>query len=241
MVIGICDDEEEYRVLVKEYCEKYAADNAYTFEYREYTDGNEVLNCTDNIDILLMDVEMKEMDGIQAMKLLSENNNVKNIIFMSNYDDYVFESHGKKTKGYIRKSRGYNNFEKYMTSTITEIQKNDSLCKVKIYDKMEYKVIDIRKIVYVHGEKRYCTIHFEDGEAFVCENIGYWEKRLNGWDIERIHNSYLVNFDYVKNFNTRGLVFNIDIPNIPVGRRYYEKQKKEFDIYILKKIRERGI
>ena len=241
MVIGLCDDEVEYRVLAKEYCEKYAKDNGYTFEYREYTDGSEVLNCTEDIDILIMDVEMKELDGIQTMQLLSEHDNVGSIIFMSNHDDYVFDSHGKKTRGYIRKSKGYDNFEKYMSSAIKEQQKNDSLCRVKIYDKMEYKTIDIRKIVYVHGEKRYCTIHFEEDEAFVCENIGYWEEQLKGWNIERIHNSYLVNFDYVKNFNTKGLVFNIDKPNIPVGRKYYEKQKQQFDRYVLKKIREIGI
>ncbi len=241
MVIGICDDEIEYRRMMREYCERYAGENTYIFEYCEFADGSEVLGYEGDIDILLLDVEMKEMDGIRTMRNLSTYNNIKNIIFMSNHDDYVFDSHGNKTKGYIRKSKGYDNFEKYMTSTISEIKLYDSLCKVKIYDKQEYRIIDIKKIVYVHGQRRYSTIHLVDDEALVCENIGYWEKRLNGWDIERIHNSYLVNFDYVKNFNTKGLLFNIDKSNIPVGRKFYDISKRKFDIYTLRKIRERGI
>ncbi len=240
MVIGICDDEIEYRRTMREYCERYASENSEDFRYKEFKDGEEVLKCSDNIDILLLDVELGQLNGIDIMKRLEECGNVRNILFMSNHDDYVFDSHGNKTRGYIRKSKGYANFEKYMKSTIAQMEERVAKRFVKAYVKREYIYIDTRKIVYVYADKRYCEIYTEEEQYLVCENLSVWEEKLNEFDIKRVHNSYLVNFDYVKSLSLKGVVLNIDGPVIPMGRRYYDTRKKEFDLYRIKWIRENG-
>ena len=98
LVIGICDDEQKSIEITKEYCEKVSEELGIEFSYRLFTYGEEVLKCDKTIDILLLDIEMDGMNGIETMHILEDMRVIRNILFVSGYTDYIHESFGTKTK-----------------------------------------------------------------------------------------------------------------------------------------------
>lgn len=65
LIIGICDDEQRSIDITKEYCETVSQEIGIKFVFYIFTSGEEVLKCKENIDILLLDIEMTGMNGIE--------------------------------------------------------------------------------------------------------------------------------------------------------------------------------
>ena len=110
MYIGICDDEIKCAEETRECCEKVRKELNQKFEYQMFRSGEELLIYEKDIDILFLDIEMQGMNGIDTMKLLESRDNIKNILFVSSHPDYVFDTFGVKTRGFICKPLEYNRF-----------------------------------------------------------------------------------------------------------------------------------
>ncbi|WP_321777856.1 response regulator [Sulfurimonas sp.] len=89
MNVLIVDDNANNRIILRLLLEDYEEDTGTKFEIQEAKDGQEAVNkCEkDNFDIVLMDILMPNMDGIQATKLIREQNNKIMIIAVSAVDD----------------------------------------------------------------------------------------------------------------------------------------------------------
>ena len=57
---------------------------------------------------------------------------------------------------------------------------------------------EIEKIVYIETYKRGCMIHTENDEFYESKFLGEYEKQLSGMRFFRIHKSYLVNLDKIR-------------------------------------------
>ena len=107
----------------KEYCETVSQEIGIKFVFYIFASGEEVLKCKENIDILLLDIEMTGMNGIETMHILEDMDEIKNILFVSGYSDYIHESFGVKTKGFVCKPIEYNRLKNEIEKTIMYIKK----------------------------------------------------------------------------------------------------------------------
>ena len=92
MNIAIVDDEENIRNLYKKYCEEWANINKIELKTELFSSGeNFIFNYDekDLIDILLLDVEMKKINGVELSKRIREKNSDIQIIFISGYPEYI--------------------------------------------------------------------------------------------------------------------------------------------------------
>ncbi|MBQ2705560.1 MAG: response regulator, partial [Agathobacter sp.] len=65
--IAIVEDEHAYAMQLQEYLHQYETENGEVFEISLFSDGDEIVHKYNPIyDIILMDVEMKFMDGMSA-------------------------------------------------------------------------------------------------------------------------------------------------------------------------------
>lgn len=89
MNILIVDDNANNRMILKLLLEDYEENKNTKFTIEEAKDGLEAVNkCKDNnFDIVLMDIMMPNMDGIEATKIIREANNKVMIIAVSAVDD----------------------------------------------------------------------------------------------------------------------------------------------------------
>ncbi|MDU2544625.1 MAG: LytTR family DNA-binding domain-containing protein, partial [Finegoldia magna] len=92
MNIAIVDDEENIRNLYRKYCEEWANINKIDLKTKLFSSGeNFIFNYDENdyIDILLLDVEMKKINGVELSKRIREKNSDIQIIFISGYPEYI--------------------------------------------------------------------------------------------------------------------------------------------------------
>ena len=239
LVIGICDDEQKSIEITREYCEKVSEELGIVFTYLIFTSGEEVLKCEETVDILLLDIEMNGMNGIETMHILEDMDIIRNILFVSGYTDYIYESFGTKTKGFICKPIDYTQIKREIEKTIIYINKSSSRQVVEVNASGGTVLVNTEDIVYIQGEGRYVTIVTNKESYLVTENIKKWEETLTNSTIKRVHKSYIVNFKFGSGIVGTELVFK-DNTKLPIGRKYIKAVKEQYREYLLEKMRLNG-
>lgn len=234
MIVGICDDEQKCRDILVEYCDRIAAELERRFEYRQFSSGEEVLTSEEELEILLMDIEMDGINGIDTMKRLESYNNIKNIIFVSGYPEKVFEAFGLKTRAFIQKPVDYDKLAEEIKK-IADRQKKSEI--IEIVSLNRQVLLEVESIVYISGEEHYVRIVTENDEFFTYGTVMEWEEKLKEHDIIRVHKSYLINLKYVAQIDG-SITFTIKDEKIPIGRKYRDEIKKRYKAYLTDKFME---
>ena len=137
----IADDETDERTLIRFLLNEYKN----TFHILEAKNGREaLLLLTDNhVDILLSDIQMPFLNGIELVSQVKEKNPDIEVLFFSGYDDfsYVKAALSLKAVNYILKPVDPDEFHKLLTEIVDRL--------------------DSRKIEFSKSEK-YIEEHFHD-------------------------------------------------------------------------------
>ena len=232
-VIGICDDESKWHKAVSDSCSRYLDNKGINYEIFSYIKGEALIQEKEkNIDVLFLDVEMEAMDGLAVMKEVERMPNIHNIIFVSSHPEAVWDSFGYKTKGFVTKPFKDEDIVEKLESLYTK-KINDSLLEFTDYNGVVY----FRKsdIVLLKSDSNYTTIITEDGEKIVTCTLKECEKKLNGLPFLRIHRSYIVNLDYVKNM-TSSVASLKNGEDLTIGRSYRNQVKKDYQDYLRREL-----
>lgn len=113
--IGICDDMKEEAENIKNLCEEFFMKSEWNSSFILFSDGEEVLNYDgERIDLLFLDIEMKEKDGIEVLRELEHSKIVWKVVFVSRHQESVFDAFGIKTLGFEKKPVKYEKIEKWL-------------------------------------------------------------------------------------------------------------------------------
>ena len=232
-IIGICDDESKWHKAVSDSCSRYLDNKGINYEIFSYIKGETLIQEKEkNIDVLFLDVEMEAMDGLAVMKEVEKMPNIHNIIFVSSHPEAVWDSFGYKTKGFVTKPFKDEDIVEKLESLYTK-KINDSLLEFTDYNGVVY----FRKsdIVLLKSDSNYTTIITENGEKIVTCTLKECEKKLNGLPFLRIHRSYIVNLDYVKNM-TSSVASLKNGEDLTIGRSYRNQVKKDYQDYLRREL-----
>ncbi|MBR5761712.1 MAG: response regulator, partial [Lachnospiraceae bacterium] len=94
MNVAICDDNKSYRDDIRKVCEKVRDRSDISFGICEFESVKAVKKLLSRVDILLLDIEMGDENGISLKNYIEENRLDIIIIFVSGYTDYVMDSFG---------------------------------------------------------------------------------------------------------------------------------------------------
>ena len=106
--IAIVEDEENYRNVLCEYLKKYEQETGQEIHMSVFTDGDEIVeNYTAKYDIILMDIEMQFMNGMDAARKIREVDKAVIIIFITNMAQYAIQGYEVDALDYILKPISY--------------------------------------------------------------------------------------------------------------------------------------
>ena len=232
-VIGICDDESRWHKAISDSCSKYLYNKGIHYEILSFTEGESLIQEKDKlIDVLFLDVEMGSMDGLAVMKEVEKMPNIHSIIFVSSHPEAVWDSFGYKTKGFVTKPFSDEDIIEKLEGIYSK-KINDSLLEFTDYNGVVY----FRKsdIVLLKSDSNYATIITEDSEKIITCTLKECEKKLNGLPFLRIHRSYIVNLDYVKNM-TSSVASLKNGEDLTIGRSYRNQVKKDYQDYLRREL-----
>lgn len=220
LCVGICDDDEKMRERVYAICSRVLQEQKMEAQICLFPGAREVLQSEWNMDILLLDVEMPEMDGIELKNLLQRRGDGRLIIYLTNHDEFIQEAFGIHVFAFVRKHEMEERLPKLFLSAIR------ILGSFVLIDER----INSRDVVYVKTEHIYSRLRLKDGtqELLRCGSREM-ERLLQGTDFIRISRSVLVNMREIQSMGD-GKVQFADI-NFSVSTRLQTQVTKEYDAF----------
>lgn len=188
------------------------------------------------VDILFLDIQMPELNGLELARLLPSKTKV---IFTTAFDRYAVDGYKVKAAGYLLKPISYDDFVMAVNSvadSLRTITWQESMMKNRfVYVKSEYKLVrvDFDDILYVEGVKDYVKFYFSGNRKpmMTLMNMKTVEDSLPHYQFMRVHRSFIVNMDKI-NMIDRGRIVIGDV-FIPVSESYKELVQKYVDRYSL--------
>ena len=220
--IAIVEDEEVFARELEEYLHRYAAETFRQISITHYSDGDEIAgNYRGGFDLLLMDIQMKFMDGMTAAEKIRERDQEVVIIFITNRTDYAVRGYEVDALDYVVKPLEYFSFSQKLDRAVTRIGKR-MVRYVPIHASGGLYKVAASRILFVESEKHNLHFYLTSGELVSRMNISEAEEMLKGLGFYRCGKGYIINLDKVDSYSDG--ICRIGSFSIPVSR----SKKKEF-------------
>ncbi len=198
IVIGICDDEPEVIGILRENIESVLNDIAvYKCKILEYTSPLELLNEIYNINILFLDVEMAEMDGMEVGKKVMRLNPDCKIIIATSRVDRFKEAFRFNTFRFITKPFPSNEVGVALIEALSnESEENE----IEVFKNRVGVKIKEKDIIFIKAYNGYIEIYARDNSFRKDISLNMFERQLDKKMFFRVNRQYLVNLKYVDSY-----------------------------------------
>ena len=150
--IAIVEDEHAYAMQLQEYLHQYEKDNGEAFEISLFLDGDEIVHkYKPQYDIILMDVEMKFMDGMSAAEEIRKVDTEVVIIFITNMPQYAIRGYAVDALDYVLKPVSYFAFTQRLSRAIGRMRKRE-MKTISVSIKGGTMRLDAANIYYVESQ-----------------------------------------------------------------------------------------
>lgn len=186
--IAIVDDDQVIHQKLEEMITSILFKYPIPFKVSHFFSGNAFLSSKDTFSLIMLDVEMNDGDGILTKNSLKTHTP---IIFLSSYQDRMIEAFGNHVVTYLLKNS--HTLSQDLERYLLQISKTDC-----IY--LDDQMIDYKEIIYLKADNVYTIIHTHNKDYLIRKSLKDMEKELC-FPFYRVHKSYIINFDYLKDIN----------------------------------------
>lgn len=163
-------------------------------------------------DVVLVDIRMPQMDGIELAQHLNKLDKPPVIIFTTAYDNYAIQAFEQHAVDYLLKPIRLGRLFEALTRAraavpvksevlqelIPEARKN-----LSIQERGKILLIPIERVLYLRAELKYITVRTMEREYLIEEPLGSLEKEFSSRFI-RIHRNCLVAKNEIESFEKAG-------------------------------------
>jgi two-component system response regulator LytT len=180
--------------------------------------GRELLEMVDKFepDVIFLDIQMPEMEGIQAARMLSSREHNPLIVFTTAHEGYAVEAFGLNAVDYLLKPYEHQRLQETLTrirKRLGEAKTNgegstnsaslkspapaSKISKLLMDDGNRLVVIDPETVLYAVRDDRIIQIHTTSQSYTSKMTLQQLEEKLTSFSFFRTHRSYLVNMNHV--------------------------------------------
>ena len=214
--IAICDDEKHMSDQIKTMTSGFFRKKNREIRLWTFASGEELLSYNGQIDILFLDIQMKDMDGMETARKLRADKFRGFLIFITVLKEMVFQSFEVQAYDYLVKPVDEKQFDRTMERLYTSMRSANegSLLVQKGY---EGCVIRKEEIVFCEIIDRKIYLNLTSGEVLdYYERIENLETKLDD-HFFRCHRSYLINLKHLKGYKN-GTAYMDNGREVPVSR-----------------------
>ena len=244
----IADDEENVRDALTQIITAYASDIGIVAATDSVGSTVNAIN-TFNPDVVLLDIQMKEGTGFDVLKQFPAPK--FKVVFITAYQQYAIQAFRFSALDYLlkpvdpdllietlQKAADTIDREKLSLKISSFMFNMDSISKglkkiiLKTADNIH--VVNLQDIMYCEADRSYTNFYLADNSRIMVSNtLGQYEEMFEEYSFLRIHQSYLLNINYIKRYEKGdgGKIILSNAVSLPVATR-----KKDHLLQILAKL-----
>lgn len=231
--IVIIDDETEILDIIYNKI-KHTFNNAGISPVFTCLNDPLLLNMDKHYDILFLDIDMPNLDGIDLAQTYIQKHSDTIIIFITNKYDLVFNAFSVHPYDFIKKEDLDAGLAQPIKHLITKLNKENRI--ISIRDKNNIINISCKDIIYCESYGHKCYIHtinkIIETTKYKLSNI---ESIINSPDFYMINQSYLIHWKYVTSIKNKSVVLE-DKTNLLISKRRLKESLASYQKYMMRNL-----
>lgn len=214
--VALVEDEESSQRTLTEYLERFSQEINEKIHVSIFPDGAEIVeDYRGNYDIILMDILMRYMDGMEAASEIRKVDKEVVILFITSTPQYVMKGYTVDALDYVLKPVSYFAFSQRMQRAL-ERMKHRTRKFISVPFQGGMRKLDISQIRYIEVVNHSLIYHL-DGETLEAKSVlSELEDALTAYHFFRCNKCYLVNLEHVNGVNEN--CADVDGDQIQVSR-----------------------
>lgn len=235
MRIAICDDEALFRDELKEIVFRYKVKHNLHMDVYMYENGEDLLADPKSFDMIFLDYQMPDLDGMEVARQLRSRSCMCSIVFVTAYPSFVFESFEVQPYRFLVKPVSQADIDGLLTAFISQERK---LAPLIVINEGERSVVQAKDVLYLEGAGKYCTVRTNRETYSSSKTLSQVHELLPQHCFYRSHKSYVVNLYSVQSLEnstitlTNGEAVQIGRNKVAEFKRIYKQFVKEYYLTI---------
>lgn len=225
LTIAICDDNENQIKEMRRLLAEWSADKPFALDIDEYISAESFLFSYPDkpCDLILLDIEMDRLNGMELAKKLRSYGDMLPIIFITGYSDYMSDGYEVEALHYllkpVDKSKLFSVLDRYIKRHTSESEIMLSCNEGSLH-------ISPEMIIYCEAVGKKTHVHLQD-KTLVC-TLGISSlKNILPEEFIFSHRSYIVNLRFMRSIGKTEIALD-NGTIIPLSRRLYKDVNEKF-------------
>ncbi|MBQ8515573.1 MAG: response regulator transcription factor [Ruminococcus sp.] len=232
--IALCDDEPQQIMQMRRLLQEWNADKASEIEIRAYNSAEQFLFDyeANPCDLLLLDIEMNGINGMELAKTLRTKGDMLPIVFITGFSEYMADGYDVEALHYllkpVRKEKLFEVLERFSARGQIRTQ-------VLLPCENGTMRISEDSILYCEAMGKQTHLFLSDGQKLICTcGISKLAKELSH-DFIPCHRSYLIHLRFIRSISKTAVTMD-NGQELPLSRRLYESVNRAFIVYYREKL-----
>ncbi|MBE6731449.1 MAG: response regulator transcription factor [Ruminococcaceae bacterium] len=219
--IAICDDDISQVDFLESILTPWLKINNILADIKKYSSAKSFLfdyESEKDFDILLLDIEMPEINGIELAKTVRKENHSLQIIFITGFYDYFSDGFDVSALHYLIKPVDEGKLFPVLDKAINNLKYRQRSVLINTQD-ADIK-IPLSDIIYIEAENVFINIHTVNGVYRTRTPLTKFYENLDD-SFLKVHRSFIVSLSYIKKITKKDLTL-ISGDIVPISRGMYE-------------------
>ena len=194
MKLAICDDEKTIRESLAAMLREYFLSHNLNCAVDLFATGESFVKVNGDYDLVFMDYQLTDGNGIDFAKRVRRENDRIFIIFSTSFQEHVFESFSLDTFRYLLKPIKKETVFEALDAFVKVYQTNRKII-INGTDRDLY--VDADAVMYIEADRKYTIVRTTEGAYKSSRRISKYEAEINNPHFYRTHRSYIVNMKYI--------------------------------------------
>ena len=234
LTIYICEDIEEHSARVSDICDILSKD--YSLSVEKFADAETLVKRLEVLEaskrpfpnLILMDIELPEMDGITLGKQIKQMNPEVFLVFVTAYIEYAVKGYEANAFRYLLKPLSLNVMRTLITDVQAEYKKKKKLI---VKTKNGEMVVSLHDLLYISSEDKYTVLYTKNQHYISDYSLKKYEEQLREQGFFRIHRKYLVNLYHHQGIQAGKVVLSTG-NMLPISKKRMSEYQKQLFRYL---------
>lgn len=209
--IAIVDDETDQAERTAWYVREYMKSKNTDAIIEIYNSGTELAKTSALYDLMFLDIEMPEINGINLARKIRQTNHKLHIVYVTNFSKYRDAAFMVHAYGYIKKPVSKEKIHEILNDFLNESRDKKNTVVLKQIDGTNY-ITDVSNICYFEyiGNRKINVYMYNNDCIRISTSLSKLESEYEAYGFASPHKSYLVNLNRVKDFDMKECVLLFD-------------------------------